>query len=149
MIEGNALRNFGLIGHDRCDRTRHLLYPGLGLAGLVAALVLLTPLKLVLMSFLGISISIQAAHDTQIVRDRAVYLTGQVGDRVPLVDAQIYQLSDRTGQIWVVTPDTTLQSGEQVTIRGTVRFQAMEVTNGQSGEVYIEEQRQIKRHPTP
>lgn len=72
--------------------------------------------------------------------DCVVRLRGIVGDRVPLIEAQVYQLQDRTDTIWVLTDNTTLQSGAVVYIKGTVRFQSVPVDGEERGEFYIEEQ---------
>ncbi|HEY9626490.1 MAG TPA: hypothetical protein V6C84_04245 [Coleofasciculaceae cyanobacterium] len=86
-----------------------------------------------------------------------VRLQGTVGDRVPLIDAQVYQLQDSTGTIWVLTSRQDVRSGTTVLIKGQVRFQPTstaeqterltgEEADGQAdqekaiGEAYIEEQ---------
>jgi len=52
-----------------------------------------------------------------------VQLQGTVGDRVPLIDAQVYQLQDPTGTIWVLTQRKDVRSGTKILIKGQVRFQ--------------------------
>jgi len=34
----------------------------------------------------------------------SVHLQGTVGDRVPLLNSEVYELQDETGVIWVLTP---------------------------------------------
>ncbi|NJN88636.1 MAG: hypothetical protein HC881_23095 [Leptolyngbyaceae cyanobacterium SL_7_1] len=72
-----------------------------------------------------------------------VELQGTVGDRVPLVEAQLYQLRDGEDAVWVLTSDTNLQSGTIVRIRGRVHFQPTSSSDPTQGEVYIEEQAQL------
>jgi uncharacterized protein YdeI (BOF family) len=43
-----------------------------------------------------------------------VRLEGTVIDRVPLLNAQIYQLQDKTGAIWIMTTDTSVQAGMRI-----------------------------------
>ncbi|MDX2214231.1 MAG: hypothetical protein SFY66_13155 [Oculatellaceae cyanobacterium bins.114] len=69
-----------------------------------------------------------------------VYLRGRVGDRVPLIEAQVYQLSDPTGSIWVFTTQPIPQSGDTIAIQGQIRFQSIPLAGQEQGEVYIEEQ---------
>lgn len=69
-----------------------------------------------------------------------VYLRGQVGDRVPLVEAQVYQLQDETGSIWVVTSNPLTQSGDRIAVQGSIRFESIPLAGQEMGEVYIEEQ---------
>lgn len=88
-------------------------------------------------------------HTGRDITGAIVYLEGTVSDRVPLIDAQVYQLQDSTGAIWVLTDDLSLASGEQVRIRGKVRYAEFSSEQPQ-GEFYIEEQRQVERsQPTP
>ncbi|MBD2461570.1 hypothetical protein H6G89_10965 [Oscillatoria sp. FACHB-1407] len=71
--------------------------------------------------------------------DSVVSLRGQVGDRIPLIEAQVYQLRDQTGTVWVLTTNPIDQSGGTVAIRGQVRFQSIPLAGREQGEVYIEE----------
>lgn len=85
---------------------------------------------------------IQACSATnQIVR-----LRGTVGDRAPLLNGQVYQLQDSTGTIWVLTSDTTLVTGDQVLIRGRIRFQSIPLAGREQGEFYVEELSQLERN---
>lgn len=68
-----------------------------------------------------------------------VSLEGTVVDRVPLLNAQVYQLQDSTGAIWILTTDPSLQPGEQVTVKGKVRFESIPIAGQELGEAYIEE----------
>ncbi len=56
-----------------------------------------------------------------------VRVGGTVGDRVPLVDAQIYYLYDETGSIWVLTSDTGIQSGDRIIVEGEVAIEIIEM----------------------
>ena len=72
-----------------------------------------------------------------------VYLKGQVIDRVPLIKAQVYQLQDSTGEIWVLTDKATPKVGDRVAIKGQVRYQKIPIDGQDFGEAYIEEQEQL------
>jgi uncharacterized protein YdeI (BOF family) len=79
--------------------------------------------------------------------DSTVYLKGRVGDRVPLVNGQVYQLQDDTGTIWVLTDnpirqnDPIRQSGEQISVKGRVHYESIPLGGQEYGEAYIEEQK--------
>lgn len=73
-----------------------------------------------------------------------VYLQGTVGQQAPLIDGQLYQLQDRTGTIWVLSRTTNLKKGQQILIKGRVRYQAIEIEGQDLSEVYIEEQQQLE-----
>jgi hypothetical protein len=72
-----------------------------------------------------------------------VYLRGQVGDRAPLMDAQVYQLQDSTGKIWVLTKKDQIKTGDRVYIKGQVRFEKIVEEGQEFGEAYIEEQERL------
>lgn len=69
-----------------------------------------------------------------------VSLQGTVGDRVPLIEAQLYELQDDTGTIWVLTRRDSVQSGQPILVKGQVRFQSIVLEGQEVGEAYIEEQ---------
>ena len=70
-----------------------------------------------------------------------VRLRGIVGDRAPMIGAQIYQLKDSTGAIWVLTRRQIVRSGEAIQIQGQVRFQSVPVQGLEFGEAYIQEEK--------
>ncbi|NJL41575.1 MAG: hypothetical protein HC840_01790 [Leptolyngbyaceae cyanobacterium RM2_2_4] len=76
--------------------------------------------------------------------DYIVRLRGTVGDRAPLLNGQVYQLQDSTGEVWVLTSDTTLKTGEQIVIRGRVRYQSIPLAGREQGEFYVEELSQLE-----
>lgn len=70
-----------------------------------------------------------------------VRLQGVVGDRIPLLEqAQVYELTDSTGSIWVLTQRRAVTTGEHIVLQGQVRFQAVSVLDPALGEAYIQEQ---------
>ncbi|NJO79674.1 MAG: hypothetical protein HC827_14960 [Cyanobacteria bacterium RM1_2_2] len=73
-----------------------------------------------------------------------VYLRGTVGDRAPLIEAQLYELEDSTGKIWVLSRTQPPEPGEQVLIKGQVRYQVIEIAGQNLGDVYIEEEQQLE-----
>jgi hypothetical protein len=83
---------------------------------------------------------IQACSDT----DYTVRLRGTVGDRAPVLNGQVYQLQDSTGEIWVLTSDITLKTGDQVVVRGRVRYQSISLAGREQGEFYVEELSQLE-----
>ena len=78
-----------------------------------------------------------------------VSLQGTVGDRVPLIEAQVYQLQDSTGKIWVLTADRALESGDQVRIKGKIRWIEISTAGDPPPEVYIEQQELIEKNSPP
>ncbi|MDZ7961563.1 MAG: hypothetical protein RMY34_27405 [Aulosira sp. DedQUE10] len=68
-----------------------------------------------------------------------VYIQGKVERQVPLAKRWAYQIDDSTGKIWVVTNQTKLAKGDQVVIKGKVRYQSIPLAGKEFGEVYVEE----------
>lgn len=76
-----------------------------------------------------------------------VQLQGTVGDRVPLIDAEVYELKDQTGTIWVLSRDRSLKTGQQVKIAGKIQIEAIQIAGQTRQEVYIEQQSLIYSQP--
>jgi hypothetical protein len=76
-----------------------------------------------------------------------VYIQGQVADHAPFLAAGAYEVQDATGTIWVLTNKTVPSVGDQVLIKGQVQFQSIPLAGKEFGEVYVQEQEQLKRKP--
>lgn len=72
--------------------------------------------------------------------DESVTIQGTVAQRVALLDGWLYQLRDETGSLWIVADGSEPDVGQQVTVEGTVRYEAITVEDIDAGEVYLEEQ---------
>ncbi|WP_375513892.1 OB-fold nucleic acid binding domain-containing protein [uncultured Nostoc sp.] len=68
-----------------------------------------------------------------------VYIQGKVEKKAPLMKQWAYQISDSTGQIWVVTNQKNLDEGAQVVIKGKIRYRSIPLAGKELGEVYLEE----------
>lgn len=82
--------------------------------------------------------------------DSEVYLRGKVENRAPFVGNAAYQLQDGTGTIWVLTNKALPQLGDEVLLKGEVRYKSItlkELAGKDLGEVYVEEMEQLKRTP--
>jgi uncharacterized protein YdeI (BOF family) len=94
---------------------------------------------LTLLVRLGVVLKVSNIQQASELSGASVWLQGKVGDRIPLIGQQIYQLEDETGRILVVTSDTALRSGDTVRIRGTLRFESIPISGREMGGIYIEE----------
>ncbi|MEA5580128.1 hypothetical protein VB620_02095 [Nodularia harveyana UHCC-0300] len=72
-------------------------------------------------------------------QETTVYIQGKIEKQVPLLEQWAYQINDSTGKIWVVTDQPNLKEGEQVVIKGRVRYKSIPLAEQEFGEVYIEE----------
>ncbi|MGG6293581.1 hypothetical protein ACQ4M4_04070 [Leptolyngbya sp. AN02str] len=151
VCAGGVVRDMGdrtRVSPSRRSRERvgRSWVPSVVLAGGVLLMLLVaSPLRWLGLTVLGQTIPIRSVLDTQLLLGRAVQLQGQVGDRAPLMDGQVYELSDSTGGIWVISPNLDLQSGEMVKIRGRVRLQSVMIEELKLQEVYIEEHELLER----
>ena len=104
------------------------------------------------MSQLNLGFNVASIGDIQKKRqvDGEVYLRGKVENRAPFVGNAAYQLQDGTGTIWVLTNQALPQLGDEVLLKGEVRYKSItlkELAGKDLGEVYIEEMEQLKRTP--
>jgi hypothetical protein len=104
------------------------------------------------MSQLNLGLNVASIGDIQQKRqvDTEVYLRGKVENRAPFVGNAAYQLQDGTGSIWILTKQTLPQLGDEVLLKGEVRYKSItlkELRGKDLGEVYIEEMEQLNRTP--
>ena len=104
------------------------------------------------MSQLNLGFNVASIGDIQKKRqvDGEVYLRGKVENRAPFVGNAAYQLQDGTGTIWVLTNQALPQLGDEVLLKGEVRYKSItlkELAGKDLGEVYVEEMEQLKRTP--
>jgi hypothetical protein len=76
-----------------------------------------------------------------------VQMEGVVGDRAPLLDGQLYELSDDTGSIWVLAPDNMMETGDRVVIQGEIRYESILISGQDFSDVYLQQLRVIERSP--
>jgi hypothetical protein len=68
-----------------------------------------------------------------------VTIQGQVRQRIPLLQGWIYAVADDTGQIWVLTQQSTPQIGETAQVTGRLQYEPILVGEADIGEHYVEE----------
>ncbi|MEG3858661.1 DNA-binding protein [Microcoleus sp. herbarium12] len=104
------------------------------------------------MSQLNLGFNVASIGDIQQKRqvDGQVYLRGKVENRAPFVGNAAYQLQDGTGKMWILTKQALPQLGDEVLLKGEVRYKSItvkELANQDLGEVYVEEMEQLNRTP--
>ncbi|WP_396336450.1 DNA-binding protein [Fischerella sp. JS2] len=68
-----------------------------------------------------------------------VYIQGKVEKIAPLLQRRAYLVKDDTGKIWAITNQTNLLVGDQVVIKGQIRYRSIPIAGKEYGEVYLEE----------
>jgi len=76
-------------------------------------------------------------------KSSTVYLEGEVGKLVPLLESSAYELKDSTGSIWVVTKQIAPNQKEQVLLKAKVQHKNIRVGGKTLKEVYVEEQQRL------
>lgn len=77
-------------------------------------------------------------------RYSTVHIQGRVVDQVPLLESWVYEVQDLTGAIWVLTKQPVPSLGQQVRLKGQVRYQAIPMGSQDLGEAYIVEEVRLK-----
>ncbi len=77
---------------------------------------------------------------SQTETNETVYIQGKVERQVPLLKRHAYLINDSTGKIWAITNQTNLQEGQQVVIKGKLRYRSIPLAKQEFGELYLEEQ---------
>jgi hypothetical protein len=105
------------------------------------------------LSQLNLGFNVATIGDVQQKRqvDAEVYLRGKVENRAPFVGNAAYQLQDGTGSIWILTKQDLPKLGEEVLLKGEVRYKSItlkELAGKDLGEIYVEEMQQLQRTPS-
>jgi uncharacterized protein YdeI (BOF family) len=79
---------------------------------------------------------IKPAQDNQ----ATVYIQGKIEKHATLLKQQAYQIADASGKIWVVTNQSNLNVGQEVVLKGKVRYKSIPLAGQEFGEVYLEEE---------
>lgn len=69
-----------------------------------------------------------------------VYIQGKVEKYAPFIKQKAYQIADATGKIWVVTNQSNFKVGQDVVLRGKVKYKSIPLAGQDYGEVYLEEE---------
>lgn len=78
-----------------------------------------------------------------------VQLQGRIVERVQLLESWAYAVQDSTGKIWVLADHPAPRLGEQVWLKGKVRYQAVLIGSQDLGEAYIVEGVRLKTTTYP
>lgn len=84
---------------------------------------------------------------TQNLRESTIYLRGKTIALVPLLGQQVYELQDGTGKVWVITQDPPPAVGDEVVIKGVVRYKPISLNGRDWGSIYVEQLEQVEHTP--
>ncbi|MEA5618501.1 hypothetical protein VB711_11735 [Cronbergia sp. UHCC 0137] len=87
---------------------------------------------------IGVNITpIREIKPTQ-TQSATVSIEGKIEKQAPMIQRWAYQINDTTGKIWVLTKQDNLQLGQQVVLKGKVKYQSIPLGGKEYGEVYLE-----------
>lgn len=72
-------------------------------------------------------------------RRATVYLTGTVERHLPLMNQGLYELTDDSGAIWVLSGAAPPPVGTMLTVRATIQYEQILLRGLDIGEYYAEE----------
>jgi hypothetical protein len=72
-------------------------------------------------------------------KQSTVYIQGKVEKQAPFIGQQAYQVADATGKIWVITKKSDLKVGQDVVLKGQVKYKSIPLGGQEYGEIYLEE----------
>lgn len=73
--------------------------------------------------------------------NQSIQVQGTVQQLVPLLNKWLYEISDDTGTIWVITPETPPVLGQSVVVEGNVQYEQILIGGIDQGDYYLLESR--------
>ncbi len=87
------------------------------------------------------SVSTIAIQDIQSAgKDTIVTVKGTVGDHAPLLGGTVYELQDATGKIWVLTKGQAPEKGQEIVVKGALRYKSIPIAGKDQGSIYLEQE---------
>lgn len=80
-------------------------------------------------------------HQGRNLQGTVVWVEGTVGDRAPLVGAEVYELQQGVEKLWIVTTETGVQLGDRLVVRGRVQQESFDQNGVTLREYYLHELR--------
>ncbi len=81
--------------------------------------------------------------------DKKVTISGTVTKRVAILGGWLYQVSDDSGSLWVLTTTSNPTVGQIATVEGTIRYEAIAVGEIDAGDVYLAESAYVGSQSDP
>lgn len=81
--------------------------------------------------------SIESLSTEQV--SKTVQVEGTVLQQAPLLERTLYQIEDATGQLWVLTSESSPQLGETVQVIGRLQYEPVLINEADIGDYYLEE----------
>ncbi|NES99054.1 MAG: hypothetical protein F6K62_13935 [Sphaerospermopsis sp. SIO1G2] len=68
-----------------------------------------------------------------------VYIQGKVEKIAPFIKQKAYLIADATGKIWVVTSQSSFKVGQDVVVKGKVKYKSIPLAGQEYGDIYLKE----------
>ncbi|MGD1854229.1 MAG: hypothetical protein ACFB2W_08240 [Leptolyngbyaceae cyanobacterium] len=92
------------------------------------------------------AVTIQSLRQPERV-EQSLPLSGEVIQRLAVLNGWLYQLEDDTGQIWILTQQTAPAVGEQIYVEGVLRYEPIVINGADLGDYYLEEEQRDISEP--
>ena len=94
------------------------------------------------------TVTVESLRQPQQV-EQLIPLAGSVMQRLAILNGWLYQVDDGTGQVWVLTQQTAPELGQEVYLKGVLRYEAIVINQADLGDYYLEEQERQLLPSTP
>ena len=96
------------------------------------------------LSFTRSVVTIESLRQPEKV-EQALALNGAVIQRLAVLNGWLYQVDDGTGQVWVRSQQAAPALGEQIYVKGLLRYEPILINGVDLGDYYLEEnQRELQ-----
>jgi hypothetical protein len=76
---------------------------------------------------------------TQTKQEDYIYLRGKVTNRAPFLKNGTYEVTDQTGQVWVLTSQPLPPIGETILVKGQLHSEHLSLAGQEKEQLYITE----------
>ena len=95
-----------------------------------------------------VTVTVESLRQPQQV-EQSITLAGSVTQRLVILNGWLYQVDDGTGQVWVLTQQAAPELGQEVYLKGVLRYEAIVINQADLGDYYVEEEERQLLQPTP
>lgn len=83
-------------------------------------------------------------HQGMRLTGTTVLVEGEVGDRAPFIDFELYELRQDTDSLWVMTREPGAETGDRLRVRGRIQAETIEHNGTTTIDYYLLEHRRYE-----
>ena len=81
--------------------------------------------------------------------EQSLALNGAVVQRLAILNGWLYQVDDGTGQVWVRSQQAAPTLGQQIYVKGLLRYEPIVISDVDLGDYYLEEKQREPQVSVP